>query len=108
MLPKKNRADKKALDKIFKEGKFFTFPDLTFKFLLEKNSKPSRISFIVPKTVAKKAVTRNSLRRKGYIALEPYISQFPLGLTGAFVFKKLVSDTLIIQNEIKNILNKLN
>jgi ribonuclease P protein component len=107
MLPKANRAGTKEIDKIFKEGSFLNSPSLTFKYF--KNSgKEVKISFIAPKSVAKLAVKRNMLRRLGYKALEKHISRFPLGITGAFVFKKYQDDILTIEDEIKNILGKIN
>jgi|SRR3989344_2205506 len=102
MLPKENRADKKAIEKIFKEGKFINSPNLTFKFILSRNN-AKRISFIVPKTVAKLATKRNLLRRRGYSALEKHINHFPAGLTGAFIFKKPENDVSILENEIKTV-----
>lgn len=108
MLPKKNRVDKKGIDLIFKKGNFIVSPSFTFKFILINNSPEPRISFIVPKSIAKLAVKRNLLRRKGYSALKKYIDQFPLGILGVFVFKKLEEDVSKIDNEIKNILIKIN
>lgn len=107
MLPKKNRADKKTVENIFKEGRFFGSPHLTFKFMLNNNSSAPRISFIVPKSIAKLAVKRNLLRQRGYNILEEYINQFPLGISGIFVFKKYQDDVSIIEDEIKNILSRL-
>mgnify|MGYP001618293616 CR=1 FL=1 len=107
MLPKKNRVSTKEVELIFKKGSFLNSPHLTFKYL--KNSqKQIKISFIAPKSVAKLAVKRNLLRRRGYSALGGYIDQFPLGLIGVFVFKKYQDDISILENEIKNILNKIN
>ncbi len=108
MLPKKTRVNTKEIDLIFKNRKFVTTPSLSFKFVLNQDSSPARISFIAPKNIAKLAVKRNLLRRCGYRALGKYISQFPVGLVGAFVFKKPEEDILIIENEIENILNKIN
>ena len=117
MLHKKNRADIKAIEKIFKEGKFLNSAHLTFKFLLSDANFPPRISFIAPKSIAKLATSRNLLRRRGYRALEKHITQFPLGLIGAFVFKKREAspiglqpreDISTLENEIKNILSKIN
>ena len=107
MLPKKNRADKKAVEKIFKEGKFLNSLNLTFKFIIN-STKNRKISFIAPKSVAKLAVTRNLLRRRGYAVLSKYINQFPLGIIGVYVFKKYQDDVSILENEIKTILAKLN
>jgi ribonuclease P protein component len=108
MLPKKNRADTKTLEKIFKEGKFINSSNLTFKYVLNDNSGIPRISFIAPKSVAKLAVRRNFLRRRGYNILKKYLDQFPTGIFGAFVFRKNQDDVFIIENEIKTILAKIN
>ncbi|MFA5937478.1 MAG: ribonuclease P protein component [Candidatus Paceibacterota bacterium] len=108
MLPKKNRADKKVIEKIFKEGRFISSSSFTFKFILNKSSNKTRISFIAPKNIAKLAVKRNFLRRKGYVVLKKYINRFPLGILGVFIFRKPEEDISKIENEIKNILNKIN
>jgi len=120
MLPKKNRVSKKEVDLVFKQGRFLVSPNLTFKYLRPTgltcgNSHRSdlwvnypKISFIVSKSTAKLAVKRNFLRRRGYSILAKYISQFPTGIVGVFVFKKYQDDISIIENEIKIILAKLN
>lgn len=108
MLSKKNRVDKKKIDLIFSQGKFLISPTLTFKFLLTDIDAQARISFIAPRSVAKLASKRNRLRRRGYTALRKYIHAFPVGLLGAFVFKSHVEDLFILENEIKNILDKIN
>ena len=107
MLSKKNRLDKKTVKKIFKESKFVGSPDLILKFVVIGGGK-KQISFIVPKTVSKKAVIRNLLRRRGYIALKKYFNRFPAGFLGVFIFKKHQDNVLILENEIKNMLNKIN
>ncbi|MFA5792025.1 MAG: ribonuclease P protein component [Candidatus Paceibacterota bacterium] len=107
MLPKKNRVNTKEVEKIFKEGKFINSPNLTFKFVLT-NREERRISFIAPKNIAKLAVKRNFLRRRGYSVLKKYFSDFPLGLIGVFVFKKPINSILELENEIKIILAKIN
>ena len=113
MLPKKNRVDKNGINLIFKacppngrEGKFISSSLFTFKFILNNKPIKARISFIVPKNIAKLAVERNLIRRKGYLVLEKYIKEFPVGILGVFVFKKKEEDVSKIENEIKNILNK--
>lgn len=108
MLPKKNRVDKKGIDLIFKKGSFLNSPSFTFKFISNHNSSNPQISFITPKSVAKLAVKRNSLRRKGYSVLSKYIDQFPLGTLGVFIFKKIEDNISKIDYEIKNILTKIN
>ncbi len=115
MLPRKNRVDKKGIDLIFKEGKSVASPNLTFKFIKTGKNFSPRTSFIAPKSVAKLAVMRNKLRRLGYRALTRHIKNFPSGLMGAFVFKIRPTEQspgreyqTIIEDEIKNILNKIN
>lgn len=107
MLAKKNRVVTGEVDKIFKEGRFLNSSNLTFKYIILKSA-PPRISFIAPKNIAKHAVERNLLRRHGYQALKKYFHKFPPGLIGVFIFKKLEDNILIIEDEIKNILAKVN
>ena len=125
MLPKKNRADTKLVDLIFKEGRFVNATYLTFKYIisrgsddffvskkeascsLKKSSLP-RLSFVCPKSVSKLAVKRSLLRRLGYRVLEKYFIQFPVDIAGVFVFKKYQDDISIIEHEIKTILYKIN
>lgn len=106
MLLKKNRADKKVVEKVFKEGKFINSSYLTFKFLATNKFPTPHISFIVPKNISKLAVKRNLLRRRGYTALKKYFTKFP-PILGVFIYKKYQDDVLILENEIKNILSKI-
>jgi len=118
MLPKKNRADRKSVERIFKEGRYVNSNNLTLKFIQIESAYP-QISFVVPKTVSKKAVIRNLLRRRGYAVLKPYLGVFPVGFTGVFLFGKKSKDIFSgrknkirnpiqnLENEIKIILSKL-
>lgn len=106
MLPKKNRVSTKEVETIFKSGKFLNTQNLTFRYL-KTGGKEAKISFIAPKSVAKLAVKRNLLRKRGYFALAKHLKLFPFGITGVFVFKKYQEDSLILENEIKNILTKV-
>ena len=107
MLPKRNRVNKKEVDEIFKNGSFVNSPNLTFKFLHKKGIE-SKISFISPKSISKKAVIRNKLRRIGYNILKKNKNYLPVGLIGVFVYKKYQDDIYMIENEIKTIFNKIN
>lgn len=107
MLPKKNRANKKTVEKIFKTGKVFNSLNLTLKFVKNESNTP-HISFIVPKNVAKLAVKRNLLRRKGYIAIKKYFNVLPRGFSSVFIFRKYQDNISILENEIKNLLIKIN
>jgi ribonuclease P protein component len=110
MTPKKNRLEIRAVKKVFAEGRFLSTPYFTFKFIQARQDKgPTnpQISFIVPKSVAKLAVKRNLLRRRGYSALRKYLPVFPRGMQAVLVFKKQETDILTIENEIKKILDRL-
>ena len=116
MFPKKNRADKNIIKKIFKEGRFINSDNISFKFFLDKNFSMPHISFVVPKKVAKSAVMRNRLRRLGYSVLNKYLSKFPDNFNGVFLFNnksiKLFNDKnqkphQTLEDDIKIILSKL-
>lgn len=107
MLPKKNRVTTKEVEDIFKRGSFLNSPNLTFKYL-RNSTKVVKISFIAPKSVAKLAVKRNLLRRRGYTALALELPLSPLGIIGVFVFRKYQDDIPTLSNEIKSIFAKIN
>jgi ribonuclease P protein component len=91
MLPKKNRANKKEFDLIFKNGKFVSSPNITLKYIknIENVGFSSfKIAFVVPKTVSKKAVDRNLLKRRGFNTLKDILKNKPLKIGAVFVFGK--------------------
>ncbi|MCM2338945.1 MAG: ribonuclease P protein component [Burkholderiales bacterium] len=88
MLPKENINNTKQIEQIFKSGHFVNSTNLTFKFFILSKNKNKRISFITPKTVSKKAVERNLLRRRGYYVLKNYFNLLPAGIMGVFIFGK--------------------
>ena len=120
MLPKKNRLDKKLFELVLQKGKFVNSPNLSLKFLKEKNLILPRISFVVPKTITKSAVKRNFLRRRGYSILNKYINNIPNTLMGIVFFgknsfeifsgkKDKKNDSIKnLENEIKYIVSKIN
>ena len=119
MLSKKNRLNKATVDQIFKSGRFLNSPNLTFKYIIQKDSIYPHFSFITPKTSSKSAVKRNLLRRRGYAVLKNKISSLPSGVVGVFLFdkkslalfgglkKKNYDPNLNLEKEIDIILNKL-
>lgn len=120
MLTKNNRLDRKTVEKVFKEGRFVGSTNLTLKYMLKNLDKGFKIAFITPKTASKKAVDRNLLRRRGYaIIRKHYNKAIPTSFIGCFVFGKksmesfggrknsTYNPTLNLENEIKNILNKI-
>lgn len=108
MLPKKNRADKKTLAGVFKEGKFINTPSFSLKFILKNTPTEPRVSVVVPKSIARLATQRNLLRRVGYQALYPHLSSLPRGLAGALIFKVFEDDFRKIQKDVAAIVHKIN
>lgn len=65
MLPKENRVKKALFAKVFRLGHTFSSPHLTLR-VVAAPKEGGKFSFVVSKTVAKGAVKRNLLRRRGY------------------------------------------
>ncbi|OGJ02816.1 hypothetical protein A3G06_00290 [Candidatus Nomurabacteria bacterium RIFCSPLOWO2_12_FULL_46_14] len=107
MIPKKNRVNRKEIDEIFRRGRSLYSPSLTLRFVWNKEKLPPKISFITPKTLFPKAVKRNLLRRRGYAALHPNLSRFPVGISGVFIFQRQPKSVSALEEEIEIILGKL-
>ncbi len=107
MLPKKNRVDRKGVNLLFKEGKSLVSPILSFRFIIKSTKSPAQISFTTPKSIAKLAVIRNKLRRRGYTAVQKHLNNFPSGIMGVFVFRKYEDDVSKIEQDIKSFFNRI-
>src|SRR5574343_625231 len=106
MLPKRNRVNKGVFEAIMKEGKMVSSPLFTLRYI--KNTENITVfSVVAPKGVAKIAVLRNSLRRKGYLCARPLLNK---PFSGILFFKKdgvKASNQEIIEN-IRFLLQKAN
>lgn len=107
MTPKKNRGSAEDLKKVFKQGRSIAGTVLSFRFVQNPSPTPPKVSFVVPKTLTKSAVKRNTLRRRGYAALSSFLDQFPPGLVGAMVFRKGEATKEEIQKDIVNVVKRL-
>jgi ribonuclease P protein component len=108
MLSKKNRANTKTVEEIFRNGKTVNSAVFSFKFLPNIKHQDTQISVIASKNITKIAVKRNLLRRRGYSTLKKFLHLFPSGIEGVLIFKKYEDSKEILEREIKTILNKLN
>lgn len=98
MFLKNKKVTKKLFSQIMKEGFVVSTSLFVFKFL--KNSNNAQYAFVVSKAVAKKAILRNKLRRRGYSALR----QFPVNNSqGIFFYKKNNKDPISFIELKKNI-----
>lgn len=106
MISKQNRVNKGLFDKIFKEGSFIHSPVFMFKYVKNPENK-GLFSFVVPKTVAKQAIKRNYLRRKGYNVLRNI--GIIDGISGVFFYKKGTSQASNeeINNSIKAVFKNI-
>lgn len=107
MMPKKNRAGTNEVKEIFKTSNSLGSPSFSLRYTKGAGN-DTKISFIVPKSVTKLAVKRNQLRRRGYAVLRKLSQGLPSGITGVFIFKRKEENVSVIENEIKNLLNKIN
>jgi ribonuclease P protein component len=82
MIPKGKRVSAKTVTELFQSGKRADFSAFSVRFQLGSQT---QIACIAPKTVAKSAVSRNSLRRKWYASLAQV--KVPKG-TFIFILKK--------------------
>ncbi len=103
MFSKKKRVTKDLFQAIIKQGKTLSSPLFVFRYIPQ--DKP-QYAFVAPKGVAKKAVDRNYLRRKGYSALRSYPVK---NYAGIFFYKKGTIKTPFkdIKQDIGLILEKL-
>jgi len=104
MLPKKNRVNTKTFKTIWTKGRFVAGSFFVFYFL---NNKEVNFSFVVPKKIAKNAVTRNMLRRRGYRILK---SLNQVSGQGIFLYKKegITASYDKLELDIKNLLRTAN
>lgn len=94
MSLKKKKVTKKLFEQIMKKGAIFYGSFLVFRVIINLDS--PQYAFVAPKNIAKTAVVRNKLRRRGYRALRDYNVNSGQGI---FFYKK--NTTKISFSEIK-------
>lgn len=107
MLSKKNRTNKQEMDTIFQKGVSVWSSGVGLKFYIDQQKTSPKTSFTVSKKVEKLANKRNSLKRKGYLAIRSLFPRLPKGFVGAFSIKNKGLTTQTIKQEIEKILNKI-
>lgn len=87
MLSSKNRLEKKYFKQTFTKGK--RFPCVYFNiFYKESGEEEVKIGFVVPSSVAKKAVLRNKIKRRAREILRMLLNDFKNPYLIVFLFKK--------------------
>lgn len=90
MFPRSRRITTSLFAEILAKGKSFHSPHFTFRFITGQQG-ASRFSVAVTKKVAKKAVLRNSFRRRTREALRKHLSLLPLGIHGVIFVKESIA-----------------
>jgi ribonuclease P protein component len=78
MIPKKKRVSRSIFPEVIQKGKIRSTPAFSLRFLTNKGQ--SKGSVVVSKAVLKSAVARNTLKRRWYKALLPFLPE-----TGVYV-----------------------
>ncbi len=97
MIPKHKRLTTSLFKEVFLGGKSVFGPQISLVYIKQNENQHSRFSFSVSKKVAKTAVLRNRIRRRGYVALAPLLSTETVPVFGVLVVKKDISDLTIEQ-----------
>jgi ribonuclease P protein component len=95
MFLKKKKVTKELFGQIMKKGAVFAGSFFVFRVFVNLNL--PQYAFVVPKSMAKKAVIRNKLRRRGYSALRAFSVKNSQGI---FFYKK--NDIEIPFDKLKN------
>ena len=91
MLVKSKRLSTRQFNEVMKKGRFAHSPLFMLRILT--NKKGTRIAAVAPQKIAKKAVTRNRIRRRMYEAVKPFMGSIVSDAWLIIFAKKDVSDT---------------
>lgn len=73
MLPSRKRVTTERFKEAFKKGRVYTTPLFSVRMYEDPTLPSPLFSFVVPKSVHKKAVQRNLLRKRAYSAVQKHI-----------------------------------
>ncbi len=107
MLPRKNKIPRDLFTKTFPKTKVFHTQLFTLRAASPKDLEIAQTSFAVSVKVAKNAVERNRLRRRGYSAVQELLPALKSGVY-MFFYKKDAKDAKFstIKGEIIEIFKK--
>lgn len=88
MLPKSQKIPREIFDEILSGKNGATSPFFSTRFFKTKKTLPSRFSFVVSKKIAKNAVERNTLKRRGYSFLQKNKIRIKPSFVVVFFLKK--------------------
>ncbi|MDD5050589.1 MAG: ribonuclease P protein component [Candidatus Pacebacteria bacterium] len=88
MLTRKQRISRVIFADVLKKGAWYHSPHLTLRVLALSSQLKSRFAVSVSKKVARKAVTRNLLKRRLFSVLQSVLEETRPDSNGIFFFKK--------------------
>lgn len=105
MLPKNQRIPRELFGNL-KKANILSSNDLLLIRGVSQPSGPSRFCVSVSKKVAKKAVLRNKLRRKGYKSIKSLYLSIQKPVLAQISFKKAELNDKVINESIKSLFQK--
>lgn len=100
MLSKERRVNTKLFKQVLKEGRSYNARELYIKTL--NNPGKTKLTFVVPRSIEKKAVSRNKLKRIGLAYIEDIIEKTKDGFSGVIFLKN--SDKFPNKQDIEKLL----
>jgi ribonuclease P protein component len=111
MISRSHRLSTKQFNEVIKKGRV-THSPLFLMRVLQIGEGPTRIAAAVPVKVARKAVSRNAMRRKVYEAVRPLLSDIKEGFN-IILFAKTINmpankslTVALISNDLKGLFVK--
>ena len=87
MLKKNRRLTKESIGKILKQGRILRGHNISLKYIADSNQ-PASFSFIIPAKIAKSAVLRNRLKRRGRAIVFQLLRRIKEGYSALIFFEK--------------------
>ncbi len=108
MIPSSRRVGRSFFQVLLTKGRFYVSETFSVRFLSDGTTLPARFSVVVSKKLEKMAVGRNTLRRKMYSLLRPFLGSVRPGTLCVFFLKKKVdkSQRLSLALEIETFFKK--
>jgi ribonuclease P protein component len=108
MLKKKLRVSKQIFKDAFKKSRIISSPYFLLRYHKNNTVIPSKFSFMVPKTVSKRAVVRNLIKRRCYSIIQKNFKNIKNSYVLIFSLKKGTEKTTYkeIESEILILLKK--
>ncbi len=89
MLPKTQRLTKRLIEEQMKHARRIQTAHFLVIYSPIEGQIPTKISLVVSKKVAKLAVVRNRLRRRGYSSIVPFLQKIQPGFLVLVQYKQL-------------------